>query len=498
MNHGARRRFTAVIGAAPFPYFVLGGLHLISRIVYAWAGIRFRADTLTWYFQYLDVALLRERLAESLLFMPGQPPLFNLFLGIILKIFGPAADAAYNVVYVLGGLGITLLLYALCRKLRVHPLLAVAVSLGYAIAPATVLHENILAYTIPVAGITLALVYVLASGILTGRTAWVFWGMTCAALLVGVRSSFHFLFMVMLLGYLLVVYPRGSARKILRASLVPLLVSLSFFVKNWILFGQFVSSTWLGMNWWRVTVQALPPDLREQLVEEGRMVLADRHTFLPLDGYPEALWRTEAEGCQGAAILCARLKSTGETNFNHRAYIAISRVMLQDDLVAIRSSPLTVLRRAASGFGHYLWPASTFDHVESNLNRIRGWSELWDRYLFLRTELPGRAEAPEWSRYIYPGLAFWVLLPMGWGVVSVLRRAIGRNMGLTIGESAVTGLILLVLLYSATVLNLFEYGENMRYRFETSPLGVVLIALMLTALLGRLFRRSPAPATPAV
>lgn len=187
------------------------------------------------------------------------------------------------------------------------------------------------------------------------------------------------------------------------------------------------------------------------------MLVSDRHTFLPLDGYPEELWRAETEGCQGPAVLCAQLKSTGEVNFNHRAHIAVSRAMLQDDLYAIRYSPLTVLRRAASGFGHYLWPASTFGHVESNLAHIRGWTELWDRFVFLRMDLPGRDDAPEWSRYFYPGLALWFLLAVGWGTIETLRREGGRSWRQPGWQSAATGLILLVLLYSAAVSNLFEY-----------------------------------------
>ena len=50
------------------------------------AGVRFDAHALGIYYQFIDPPLLESRLLESLFYSHGQPPLFNLFLGLVLKI----------------------------------------------------------------------------------------------------------------------------------------------------------------------------------------------------------------------------------------------------------------------------------------------------------------------------------------------------------------------------------------------------------------------------
>ena len=71
---------------------VVVSVFAVSRLA-AWAaGVRFDASILTWYWQFLDVELLRHDLARSLWYLHAQPPLFNLFLGSVLKLAPDASD----------------------------------------------------------------------------------------------------------------------------------------------------------------------------------------------------------------------------------------------------------------------------------------------------------------------------------------------------------------------------------------------------------------------
>ena len=67
-----------------------------SRVAAYLAGVRFDATPLTWYWQFIDPVLLRERLLESLYCLHIQPPLFNLLLGINLKLFPSTFSAAMH------------------------------------------------------------------------------------------------------------------------------------------------------------------------------------------------------------------------------------------------------------------------------------------------------------------------------------------------------------------------------------------------------------------
>jgi hypothetical protein len=63
-------------------YILLAGLFAISRALYGLLGLRFDSSTLPGYMQFIDPALLRDRLLESLWYYHAHPPLLNLFTGI--------------------------------------------------------------------------------------------------------------------------------------------------------------------------------------------------------------------------------------------------------------------------------------------------------------------------------------------------------------------------------------------------------------------------------
>jgi hypothetical protein len=122
-----------------------------SRAV-AWAlGLRFDANSLSWFWQYIDPALLKTRLLESLFYFHAQPPLYNLWLGVLLKLFGGQFRDASHGTYVLVGLVGTGALALFLAKLGVPRLLAVVLALAFFLSPTAILYENWLFYEYPVA-----------------------------------------------------------------------------------------------------------------------------------------------------------------------------------------------------------------------------------------------------------------------------------------------------------------------------------------------------------
>ena len=65
-----------------------------AHLIYYALGVRFDNTSLAWYWQYLDPELLKSRLLESVFYMHSQPPLFNLFLGAVLKYPGAAGTSS--------------------------------------------------------------------------------------------------------------------------------------------------------------------------------------------------------------------------------------------------------------------------------------------------------------------------------------------------------------------------------------------------------------------
>ena len=78
------------------PYTFLLALFAISRTAYYLLGVRFDARGLTVLFQLLDPELLRHNLLQSLFYLHMQPPGYNLFVGVILKLFPHTYVTAFH------------------------------------------------------------------------------------------------------------------------------------------------------------------------------------------------------------------------------------------------------------------------------------------------------------------------------------------------------------------------------------------------------------------
>ncbi|MEW6349033.1 MAG: hypothetical protein AB1646_08210 [Thermodesulfobacteriota bacterium] len=138
---------------AGFLYVGVGAVFLASRICYYLVGVRFDASVLYYGWQYLDVNLLRDRLIESVMNSHSQPPLFNLFLGLVVK-FQPAHLAqAFHTVFLGLGLVMALALVALMQGLGLPRTYSVLLTLLYMVSPTTVLYEHVLLPEYPVASL---------------------------------------------------------------------------------------------------------------------------------------------------------------------------------------------------------------------------------------------------------------------------------------------------------------------------------------------------------
>ena len=130
---------------------VLIAAFIVSRFIFHRAGVRFDMTPLEWYWQYIDSPLLRTKLLESTFYLHSQPPLFNLFLGGVLKAFPGLEAAAFATVY--RGLGLLLAgsMYLLMRGLRIRLWIALLLSLAFVTSPPCLYFENWLFYAYPLA-----------------------------------------------------------------------------------------------------------------------------------------------------------------------------------------------------------------------------------------------------------------------------------------------------------------------------------------------------------
>ena len=118
-------------------------LFIVSRVIFTLKGGTFLATPLFFAKQYLDPLLLENDLLKSLLYFHSQPPLFNFFLGAILKV-SPIPAISYEILFKTAGILIPLLFYGILTSLGISSLVSLMATIIFMLNPTLILYENLL------------------------------------------------------------------------------------------------------------------------------------------------------------------------------------------------------------------------------------------------------------------------------------------------------------------------------------------------------------------
>lgn len=457
---------------------------VVSRVVFFRAGVRFDASSFGEFAQFLDPVLLQTQLLKSLFYLHSQPPLFNFFLGIALKILPSDPVRILCPAFVGLGLILALSLHALLLALGASASVAVLLALLFVASPACVLYENWLFYTYFLAAALCVAAIFLNRYARTRRTRdiVVFFALLAACVLT--YSVFHlawFLLQAALLLWLL----RPYRRQVLVGLCVPLLIVVGLYAKNAAVFRSFTSSTWFGMSLARMTSLRIPEAQSDALIREGRLSpMARLGAFGNVRYYRQLL---PVPPPTGIDALDQRVRSTGWANYNNAIYLQVSRIYLKDALTALTIRPDIYLATVGKAFLISLEPASTYGFLRDNRIRIAGWNALYNVILY--GELAAGDLMPEnkeiaiekaamrfWAKPLFLTIGIPGLLVMGVVLVWRLARAgrLAEPRALTL--AFVAGNALYVMMAG----NAFEIGENNRFRFVIDPLLTALLGIAIT------------------
>jgi hypothetical protein len=462
---------------------LIAGVFVVSRALYAWAGVRFNDWPLGVYWQYLDPFLLKRKLGESLLNLHGQPPLFNLYLGAALAT--GHETAVFVATFLVCGLAVYAGAFLLMRRLGASGPLAFALATWLATAPAFVAYENWLFYSLPVAALLVLAALALDRALRSGRTRDGALFLAVLAVVCGTRSLYHLAYLLAAVGLLALGWRDG--RRALAAGVLPVLLVGALYAKNALLFGHFAASTWTGMSLAHLTTDGLGAAEARSLVEAGTL---SPSSLVPAFSRPQVYPRAYFDPPPATRVraLYWETKTTGGPNYNHAAYIRISDELLHDSLWVLRYRPRLYLASVREGWRIYFRSPSDLRFLGAeNLGAVQPASDVYDAVFFLRRRGPGSDDDPR-APARYWGLILGLPVAFGFG----LAAALGRGPGCRLDRSPrlLAGFLCFNIAYVAVVGNSLELGENNRFRFETDPLSVCLLGLSLQGGLDRLRRRA--------
>ncbi len=430
----------------------------LSRILWAFLGVQFDATGLDRYWQFLPSDLLRTDLLRSLWHLHAQPPLFNAFLGLGLQLFDDPT-AFFHLVFAASSLALHLAFFRLLTVLEVPRRWAVLALVIFSLNPSLATHENWLFYAQAEVVLLAAAAASLGQFHRTDRAPFLWlWALLVGTLLL-TRAAFHPLWLLLVLAlWALSRWRKGRTldRRVLRVAAVPLLLVLLWMGKNQLLFGDFSTSSWLGMNLARVSVTALPdPLLERHLARHELTPFAQVGPFRPLGDYAVLLPPRPPTG----------IRALDGQNFNNSRYLEVAHALRHDSLFFIRTYPGDYLDRVHDGVAIFLETTNHNAQLHDNRERLAALESAYNA-----------AVRPGGSPVI-------VLLALLAALAVGLQALATRKVALPLERND-----LLAAFLTATVLwvsctgTFLEFGENNRFRFGIDPLVLVLLVYALTVL----------------
>lgn len=464
-----------------FEIWVLILIFCLSRLVFYYVGLRFDSSDMEW--TWLDITLLKKSLLESCFYLHSQPPGFNFLLGLILKVAPNHLGQVFHGIFLLCSLIIYICLFRIMRLRGFGFPASLLLSTIFIISPEALLYENWLHYTWIVATLLVLAAFCLQKYQQYYGSKYLLLFFVMIASVCTIRATYNLVYFISC-GVLLLLFENKDRKMLISCVLIGGIILSGFYLKNFVIFGVYGPSSWLGMNLWRV----VRPSITMQEFDQ----LANQHNFPPLTQYDEFLpiweyppeYRIIPSSYDGIQVLCSETKNGVHPNRNHIGYVLISKEFLKASIKIVKTYPIPYMKRVLKGLYIYVKPSYEYCMVESNSIRISkyiNFFKLVTPNIYI-TPTPTTARFGVHDERILPILPLFVFLL----VVSLFIRAVifGQIYKHVKGYQSidlVSVFGVVTILYSVIISNLFEIGENNRFRVEIDPLMYLTLLMMLSS-----------------
>lgn len=457
------------------PAVVITLVFVVSRIMFYAAGVRFDMSPLNGI-QLIDPVLLKAHLFQSLFYLHSQPPLFNLFVGLILKLFPENFTAVFHGLYMLTGYLIALGFYTLLGRFKVKDGLAALITCFFIINPACILYENWLMYTYFILAV-MCWSAVFLHRYLTGfRGRDIILFFVLAASLVLTYSTYHLVWFVFLLLVLLVFVPQ-KRKQIFTAALVPLIIILALYFKNLIMFGSFTTSkAWMAFNLLEMSAKSVAPEKVEQLFGEGKIKTYD--PFMPEK--------------TGIPVLDQIIKpSSGEPNWHSQQALNNADIDLYNARFFLKNYPQAYKESLMRAYVMYFFPGptdvsfpnrrfievyeDTYNFMFRHLNAINNYTLYTDKLLLWYKF--DRLKWDDLSLNLYALVVLFYITLFFASFVLILKDY--RKGGKDPAFMLTLFFMLMNIFYISVGNNFLAWIGSNRYRFAVEPFYLLIFALCL-------------------
>jgi len=447
---------------------------LVSRAIYIfYFDLRFDTMPLHYFWQMVEPDLLKTDLLRTVYYLHFQPPLFPLFIGLVLKLFPSHYVEVFQITYLLMGLGVSITVFLLLIRMRVSQNISLFLTVMYTVSAGTAVYENFLMYTLPVTFLlclTTFFIFKFAES-RTLRNGILLFGV--AATLVLTRSFFRFWwFLILILSFWSLF--KSERMQIIKSSIIPFLVVFAFVLKQYLLFGFLgAGDTWIGQDLsWRIQ-GVISQEEKKELEASGIVpVWFFNMPHSPFDVYSKYFTVPHT----GIAVLDRPLKSNGWVNMNYIGYIPQSKEYMAIFLRLVNKNPWLFLKTYRRVFPYFM-PAGNAVFVAENNKGMNA------PKTFFNLIICGSVGSYGWF------LVMCMPVLIIYGIILLVRR--GSSIRIDPFVITLAFILLNILLITVSSLTIApSVGEYPRYRSKIDPLYLILLGLFLSAAIQMIDRKN--------
>lgn len=432
-------------------------LHVAAALLWRYAGgVRMEdGHAWDWFWQTIPLADLRADLLGEIWDLHAQPPLLNLWGGLLDRLIAGDMRGPLQLSWILVGGLAAAASFRLLRILTGSPVFSLVAGGLLALSPGLFIYEAYPLYTLPAAALVLFAVAGLARWREVGYDRWLLGFLGALVALTLLRSAFHLI--VPAAGLCAaILLARGRRRRLALLGLLVLLPAVGWYAKNMAQFGFFGASSWAGQGLWRIAASGRHKEELHRLAEEGVVDpdVARIRAFSPPSAFAHRFGAPDRDDLHADTVP------------------AISRLYGESAFRLLRRAPRQYLRTAGRGYGIYCGPSTRFKHVRPFAERIGLLEKAWVGAL----TVGGVVSFRQGSLYYFliPGaLLLWLvsLSVLSRGSLRALLRLLRADAAMAAGFGLVG--------YVTLVGCLFEFGENDRIKFMAEPLFLVLLLALV-------------------
>ena len=461
-------------------FLILGLTHIGFAIsLKKLAGIDIEIDpkrnTWEFFYQVLPSDLLQTKFLESIWNLHSQPPLFNVYGAILMKL---QPDGFLQLLHytniLLGGL-ITGFVYRMTLVTTHNNRISILSALAIAFYPTLILYEAYILYTLFVTFLISTSVFFLSRFEESNQKLFLLAMVFSINLVILTRSIFHLFILIPIL-ILVTILKKHHWKILLLSAFAISLLAIVWYGKNSAKFDFFGASSWYGLNLWRIAYRGYSDTELRDLVNQDIIDewVVETEVFRPPSDY--AIYGFDKS---------SEIEALNRDDYNNINYIDISRGYYRNAVNLIKYSPKRYLNNVATAYTRFTSPSSRNDHLFLNAESIRTFEAIVSQGIqgqfFM--EIAGLNTFYSFFTFLIP-LSVFVYIVLFLNAFRVRKKSFTN----AIRNDPTMVMILLIIIYMTFASILFELGENTRFKFLIEPVFWVFVVTITYRLLGRISR----------